>query len=163
MSVTLHTNLGDLKVEVACELVPKAAENFLALCASGYYDGTTFHRNIKGFMVQGGDPTGTGKGGRSIYDTPKGQFEDEIVRELKHNVRGIVSMANSGPDTNRSQFFITYAKQSHLNGKYTVLGRVIDGMDVLDKMERTPTGPGDKPLKEMRVSKVTIHANPLAT
>ncbi|CAA6656264.1 unnamed protein product [Spirodela intermedia] len=141
MSVTLHTNLGDIKCEIACDEVPKTAENFLALCGSGYYDGTIFHRNIKGFMIQGGDPTGTGKG---------------------HNARGILSMANSGPNTNGSQFFITYAKQPHLNGLYTIFGRVIHGFEVLDIMEKTQTGPGDRPLAEIRLNRVTIHANPLA-
>ncbi|XP_021904490.1 peptidyl-prolyl cis-trans isomerase CYP18-1 [Carica papaya] len=119
MSVTLHTNLGDIKCEIFCDEVPKAAENFLALCASGYYDGTIFHRNIKGFMIQGGDPTGTGKGGTSIWGK---KFNDEIRESLKHNARGILAMANSGPNTNGSQFFIAYAKQPHLNGLYTVFG-----------------------------------------
>lgn len=117
MSVTLHTTLGNIKLELYCEEVPRTATNFLALCASGYYDDTIFHRNIRGFMIQGGDPTGTGKGGRSIYDdSPNGKFNDEIVDVLKHSRRGVVSMANSGPNTNGSQFFITYKAQPHLNG-----------------------------------------------
>ncbi|XP_019228360.1 PREDICTED: peptidyl-prolyl cis-trans isomerase CYP18-1 isoform X1 [Nicotiana attenuata] len=177
MSVTLHTNLGDIKCEIFCDEVPRTAElffgsssfsrnsqgsaiqNFLALCASGYYDGTIFHRNIKGFMIQGGDPTGTGKGGTSIWGK---KFNDEIRESLKHNARGILSMANSGPNTNGSQFFMTYAKQPHLNGLYTIFGKVIHGFEVLDIMEKTPTGPGDKPLAEIRLNRVTIHANPLA-
>lgn len=162
MSMTLHTNLGDLKIELFCEEAPKTTTNFLALCASNYYDGTTFHRNIRGFMVQGGDPTGTGKGGKSIYDTSNGKFEDEIVDSLTHSKRGICSMANSGPNTNGSQFFITYKAHSHLNGKFTIFGHVIDGMDTLDKIERVPTGPGDKPLQEIRINSVTVHANPHA-
>eukprot|EP00249_Psilotum_nudum_P006121 c19473_g1_i1 orf=223-630(+) len=133
--------------------------NFLALCARGYYDGTIFHRNIKGFMIQGGDPTGTGRGGTSIWGR---KFNDEIRESLKHNARGILSMANSGPNTNGSQFFIAYAKQPHLNGLYTVFGRVIHGFEVLDLMEKTPTGAGDRPLAEIRLNRVTIHANPLA-
>ncbi|KAJ0770024.1 putative peptidylprolyl isomerase [Helianthus annuus] len=108
-------------------------KNFLALCASGYYDGTIFHRNIKGFMIQGGDPTGTGKGGTSIWGK---KFNDEIRESLKHNARGVLSMANSGPNTNGSQFFITYAKQPHLNGLYTIFGKVIHGFEVLDLMEK---------------------------
>eukprot|EP00193_Tetraselmis_chui_P010551 CAMPEP_0177775668 /NCGR_PEP_ID=MMETSP0491_2-20121128/14250_1 /TAXON_ID=63592 /ORGANISM="Tetraselmis chuii, Strain PLY429" /LENGTH=148 /DNA_ID=CAMNT_0019294303 /DNA_START=270 /DNA_END=716 /DNA_ORIENTATION=+ len=139
MAVTLHTNLGDLKLELHCDSVPRASENFLALAASGYYDGTIFHRNIKGFMVQGGDPTGTGKGGKCIFGTPTGKFPDEIVDSLRHGKRGIVSMANSGPNTNGSQFFITYSKHQHLNGKYTIFGHVIDGQSTLDKMEKVPT------------------------
>ncbi|PON35219.1 Notch [Parasponia andersonii] len=158
-SVTLHTNLGDIKCEIFCDEVPKTAENFLALCGSGYYDGTVFHRNIKGFMIQGGDPIGTGKGGTSIWGK---KFNDEIRESLKHNARGILAMANSGPNTNGSQFFITYAKQPHLNGLYTVFGKVIHGFEVLDLMEKTPTGPGDRPLAEIRLNRVTIHANPLA-
>ncbi|KZO90673.1 cyclophilin-type peptidyl-prolyl cis-trans isomerase [Calocera viscosa TUFC12733] len=159
MSVTLDTSLGEIKIEVFCEAVPRAAENFLALCASGAYNGTLFHRNIKGFMIQGGDPTGTEKGGQSIWGKP---FADEIRSTLKFNNRGIVAMANSGPDTNKAQFFITYAKQSHLDNKYTIFGRVIDGLDTLDVMERVPVNPKNRPLKEIVLNKVTIHANPIA-
>lgn len=162
MAVTLNTTLGSLKLELYCEQVPKAAENFLALCASGYYDGTLFHRNIKGFMIQGGDPTGTGKGGKSVFPTPNGKFPDEITDTLKHTKRGIVSMANSGPNTNGSQFFITYNKHPHLNGKYTIIAQVIDGMDVLDKMEKIKVGAADRPVQEININNVTIHANPLA-
>ncbi|KAJ8468185.1 hypothetical protein ONZ51_g9806 [Trametes cubensis] len=120
MSVTFHTTHGDIKVEIFCEAVPKTAENFLALCASGYYDNCLWHRNIKGFMIQTGDPSGSGKGGQSIWGKP---FSDEIRSTLKFNNRGILAMANSGPDTNKSQFFITYAKQPHLDGKYTIFGK----------------------------------------
>lgn len=157
--MTLKTNLGDIKIEIACELVPKAAENFLALCASGYYNGALFHRNIPGFMIQGGDPTGTGKGGESIW---KRKFEDEFVPQLQHNARGIVSMANSGPDTNGSQFFILYSKQPHLDNVYTVFGRVIHGFDILDAMEKVPVDGKDRPTKEIRIESVVIHANPIA-
>ncbi|XP_022757119.1 peptidyl-prolyl cis-trans isomerase CYP18-1-like [Durio zibethinus] len=117
-------------------------QNFFAPGASGYYDGTIFHRNIKGFMIQGGDPTGTGKGGTSIWAK---KFNDEIQESLKPNCsRGILSMANSGPNTNGSQFFITYAKQPYLNGLYTVFGNVIHGFEVLDLMEKFQTGAGDR-------------------
>ncbi|CAG0895340.1 unnamed protein product [Cyprideis torosa] len=119
-AVTLHTDLGDLKLELYCDRVPKACENFLALCASDYYNGCLFHRNIKGFMVQTGDPAGTGKGGNSIWGQ---KFVDEIRDDLKHDTRGVVSMANNGPNTNGSQFFITYSAQPHLDLKYTVFGR----------------------------------------
>lgn len=160
MSVTLHTTHGDLKIEVFCEAVPKAAENFLALCASNYYDGSIFHRNIKAFMVQTGDPSGSGKGGQSIWGAP---FSDEIRSTLKFNARGIVAMANSGPDTNKSQFFITYSKQPHLDGKYTIFGKVIDGVDsTLDAMERVPVNNKNRPLSEIKLINVTIHANPIA-
>lgn len=162
MSVTLHTSLGDIKIELFCEETPLAAENFLALCASGYYDATRFHRNIKGFMIQGGDPTGTGKGGKSIFHTRDQKFEDEIRPNLKHSKRGVVSMANSGPNTNGSQFFITYKAHGHLDGKHTVFGHVIDGFDVLDKMERVPVENGERPLQDIKLHGVTIHANPMA-
>ncbi|KAI8910826.1 cyclophilin-like domain-containing protein [Gorgonomyces haynaldii] len=159
MSVTLHTNLGDLKIEVFCEAVPRTSENFLALCASGYYNGSPFHRNIKGFMAQTGDPTGTGKGGKSIWDKP---FDDEIKPTLKHHTRGIVSMANKGPNTNESQFFITFGKQTHLDGKYTVFGKLIDGFDTLELIENQPVDAKNKPLSPIVLERVTIHANPLA-
>lgn len=122
MSVTLHTDLGPLKIEIFCEAVPKTAENFLALCASGYYDDCPFHRSIKTFMVQTGDgELGNGKGGKSIWG---GKFEDEIRPALRHNARGVVSMANSGPGTNGSQFFIAYGSHPHLDGLNTVFGKV---------------------------------------
>lgn len=110
-------------------------------------------------MVQGGDPTNTGKGGESIYGKP---FPDELVDTLKHDRRGVVSMANSGPNTNSSQFFITYSKQSQLNRSYTVFGKVIDGFESLDLMEREPVDSNDLPLNEIKIHSVTIHANPIA-
>ncbi|KAJ6623990.1 peptidyl-prolyl cis-trans isomerase-like 3 [Mycena sp. CBHHK59/15] len=160
MSVTLHTTLGELKLEIFCEAVPKTAENFLALCASNYYDDCIFHRNIKGFMVQTGDPTGSGKAGQSIWGKP---FPDEIRTTLKFNARGMVAMANAGPDTNKSQFFITYAKQPHLDGKYTIFGKVIDGADsTLDAMEKVQVNAKNRPLTEFKLTHITIHANPIA-
>mmetsp|Transcript_18599 Transcript_18599/g.59738 ORF Transcript_18599/g.59738 Transcript_18599/m.59738 type:complete len:177 (+) Transcript_18599:70-600(+) len=159
MSVTLHTNLGDLKAELFCDSVPRTTFNFLALAASGYYDGTLFHRNIKGFMVQGGDPTGAGKGGASIWG---GKFADEIHPENKHSARGILAMANSGPNTNGSQFYITYAKHPHLDNSYSVFGKLIDGFETLNAIERTPCNEKHRPLSEIRLEHVTIHANPLA-
>ncbi|THH08595.1 hypothetical protein EW145_g2597 [Phellinidium pouzarii] len=161
MSVTLHTSLGELKIEVFCEAVPKAAENFLALCASGRYDNCKFHRNIAGFIVQTGDPTGTGKGGESIWGST---FADEIRSTLKFNARGVVAMANSGPDTNKAQFFITYnGKQTHLDGKYTIFGKVIDGADsTLDAIERVRVNNKNRPLEDVLLLNVTVHANPIA-
>ncbi|KAK8807413.1 hypothetical protein WA158_004172 [Blastocystis sp. Blastoise] len=159
MSVTLHTNLGDIKVELYCELVPRASENFLALCASNYYDGAKFHRNIKKFMIQGGDPTGTGKGGNSIWGEP---FEDEFHPSLKHNRRGMLSMSNKGPNTNRSQFFFTYSSQPHLDNVYTLFGHIIYGMDVLDIMEKAPVDAKNHPVEDIIIKNVTIHANPFA-
>ncbi|XP_041369274.1 peptidyl-prolyl cis-trans isomerase-like 3 [Gigantopelta aegis] len=160
MSVTLHTDLGDIKLELHCEQCPRTCENFLALCASDYYNGCIFHRNIKGFMVQTGDPTGTGKGGNSIWGT---KFEDEFRDSLKHSTRGILSSANNGPDTNGSQFFFTYAKQPHLDMKYTVFGRIIDGFDTLDALEKVPVDENTyRPVSDIKIRNVTIHANPLA-
>ncbi|GAA6018889.1 hypothetical protein JCM11491_001714 [Sporobolomyces phaffii] len=160
MSVTLHTSHGEIKIEVFCEAVPKTAENFLALAASGAYDGNLFHRNIKGFMIQTGDPSGTGKGGQSIWGRP---FADEVRGTLKFNARGIVAMANSGPDTNKSQFFITYAKQPHLDTKYSIFGRVIDGADsTLDAMEKVPVNDKYRPTQAIKLERVEIHANPIA-
>nr|CAH0099405.1 unnamed protein product [Daphnia galeata] len=160
MSVTLHTDFGNIKIEVFCDVTPRAAENFLALCASNYYNGCLFHRNIKGFMVQTGDPTNTGKGGTSIWGR---KFDDEFTEELKHKNRGYLSMANSGPNTNGSQFFITYGPQPHLDLKYTIFGKVIDGFDVLDELEKLPVNQKNhRPLKDIHLNSVTIHANPLA-
>lgn len=110
-----------------------------------------------------GDPSGTGKGGRSIYNTPNGKFPDEIIDTLKHTKRGVLSMANSGPNTNGSQFFITYKPHPSLNGRHSVFGHVIDGLEVLDRMERVPVGERDRPLADIKINKVTIHANPLAS
>eukprot|EP01113_Clastostelium_recurvatum_P032892 TRINITY_DN4288_c0_g1_i1.p1 TRINITY_DN4288_c0_g1~~TRINITY_DN4288_c0_g1_i1.p1 ORF type:complete len:161 (+),score=25.86 TRINITY_DN4288_c0_g1_i1:53-535(+) len=159
MSVTLHTSLGDIKVELFCEQVPVACENFLALCASNYYNNTIFHRNIKDFMLQGGDPTGTGMGGESIWHKP---FADEFVSSLKHNERGMLSMANSGPDTNGSQFFFIYGKHKHLDNVYTVFGKVLTGFETLDSMEKIPSDQNDRPLMPIKLDRVTIHANPMA-
>lgn len=110
-------------------------------------------------MVQGGDPTGTGKGGESIWG---GYLEDEFHPALKHDRRGIVSMANRGPGTNGCQFFITYGEHKHLNNKYTIFARVIDGMDVLDALEKAPVGKKSRPVTDLVIKSVQIHANPFA-
>ncbi len=107
-------------------------------------------------VVQGGDPTGTGKGGRSIYATPDGKFPDEINDALKHSKRGIVAMANSGPNSNRSQFYIAYKAQPSLNGKYTVFGHVIDGLDTLDRLEKLPVDATDRPRQEVKVGRGSV-------
>uniref|UniRef100_A0A0G4GNF9 Peptidyl-prolyl cis-trans isomerase n=1 Tax=Chromera velia CCMP2878 TaxID=1169474 RepID=A0A0G4GNF9_9ALVE len=160
MAVTMKTNFGDLKVELFCHQAPQTCKNFLALCASGYYNNTSFHRNMKGFMIQGGDPTGTGKGGESIYGK---YFPDEFNAALKHDRRGVLSMANqSKPDTNGSQFFFTYSRQPHLNGNYTVFGRLIDGLDTLDKLEKEPVSAKNRPTNPITIESVVIHANPIA-
>ena len=158
--MTLHTTHGDLKVEVYCDRAPTVAYNFLSLCAANAYDGTNFLRNIQSFLVQGGDTTGTGKGGECIWG---GLMPDEFINDLRHDSRGVVSMASSKPDEVGSQFFITYAAQPHLDGKQSVVGKVLFGWDCLDKMERVPVkGKKYRPQEEMTIVKVTIHANPFA-
>ncbi|CCX33043.1 cyclophilin-like domain-containing protein [Pyronema domesticum] len=161
MSVTLHTTLGPLKIELFVEACPKTCENFLALAASGYFDDVPFHRNLAGFITQTGDgELKTGKGGKSIWG---GFFEDEISPALRHNARGIVSMANKGENTNASQFFVTYAAQKHLDGRNTVFGKVIDGADTtLTKIEEVEVDKKNRPKTPVKIQKVTIHANPLA-
>lgn len=170
MSVTLHTTIGDMKLEIYCDTCPRTAFNFLALCASGAYDGTNFHRNIKGFMIQGGsteDKTGV-KGGESIWGPVP--FPDEFHPDNVHDKRGVLSMANKGPNTNRSQFFLLYEPQPHLNNLHTVFGRLLDGWQVLDKMEKLPIMGSKAPKKKLEhcpidppvIKRVTVHANPLA-
>ncbi|KAL1883015.1 hypothetical protein VTK73DRAFT_90 [Phialemonium thermophilum] len=166
MSVTLHTTVGDLKIEIFCESVPKTAENFLALCASNYYDGSPFHRLIPSFMVQTGAPAHPSppenpKGGRSIWG---GTFEDEIRPALRHSGRGIVSMANKGPGTNGSQFFILFDKAPHLDGLNTVFGRLIgdESLATLARLEHLEVDAKNRPKDPVRIESVTIHANPLA-
>lgn len=137
-----HTVRGDIKIQLFAKEAPNTVNNFVFLARDGYYNNTTFHRVIGGFMAQGGDPTGTGRGG------PGYQFADErSALALKHDSAGILSMANAGANTNGSQFFITYGPTPHLNGKHAVFGKVIDGMDVLKSIrERDPMRarePGD--------------------
>ncbi|KAK3683789.1 putative peptidylprolyl isomerase-like protein [Podospora appendiculata] len=166
MSVTLHTTLGDLKIEVFCESVPKTAENFLALCASDYYNDSPLHRVIPGFMVQTGAPANPSppdnpKGGRSIYGQ---SFEDEIRPALRHHERGILSMANKGPGTNGSQFFILFEKAPHLDGLNTVFGKLLgdDSLATLAKIEALEVDKKGRPKEPVKIERVTIHANPLA-
>lgn len=140
--LTLHTTLGPLNLELHTDLVPRTCENFLLLAGRGAYDGTPFHRVIKGFMVQGGDPTGSGRGGQSAWGTP---FQDEFHPRLTHASRGVLSMANSGPNSNGSQFFITFKDTPHLDRKHTVFGRLVGGEDTLKALECLPVDAGDRP------------------
>jgi cyclophilin family peptidyl-prolyl cis-trans isomerase len=140
-SARFKTERGDIVVELHADKVPLTVENFVNLARSGFYDGTTFHRVISGFMAQGGDPTATGSGG------PGYQFGDEFHPSLRHDGAGILSMANAGPGTNGSQFFLTFGPTPHLDDKHSVFGKVTDGMDVLRSIrERDPRDrePGDK-------------------
>mmetsp|Transcript_4862 Transcript_4862/g.12449 ORF Transcript_4862/g.12449 Transcript_4862/m.12449 type:complete len:169 (-) Transcript_4862:746-1252(-) len=160
MSATLHTSLGDVKVELACEEVPRLCFNWLALAASGYYDGTLFHRLIPGFVVQGGKPAGEGQGsGESIWG---GKFEDQFHPALRHASRGVLSMATREPDSNASQFFITLAAQPHLDNKSCAFGQVVAGYDVLDRIEAVPVGRKNRPEQPIELRRITVHANPLA-
>ena len=138
----LKTERGDIVAELYADRTPLTVENFVNLARSGFYDGTTFHRVISGFMAQGGDPTGTGRGG------PGYQFDDEFHPDLRHDGAGVLSMANAGPGTNGSQFFITFSATPHLDDRHTVFGRVVEGMDVLNSLrERDPgrdPNPGDR-------------------
>ena len=137
---------GRIKIELFVNVVPKTAENFRKLCDDKKYAGIPFHRVIKGFMIQGGDITAkNGTGGMSIYGT---KFPDENFK-LRHNEPGILSMANSGPDTNSSQFFITTKETPHLDGKHVVFGKVVSGMDVVYKLERIPVDHSDKPVHDI--------------
>ena len=151
--VVLETNQGNIEIKLFGEVAPKACENFLGLAKKGYYDGLIFHRVIKGFMIQGGDPTGTGAGGESFFGAP---FKDEVSDSVGFDKPGILAMANAGPGTNGSQFFITVAATPWLNGHHTIFGEVISGYDVVEKISQVATRAGDKPLKEQKIVHVTV-------
>ena len=147
--MTMQTTEGPIVFELFDEEAPKTVENFRKLAGDGFYDGLTFHRVIKDFMIQGGCPQGTGTGG------PGYTFEDEI--NDRKIVRGALAMANAGPNTNGSQFFlVTTEAAPWLDGKHTVFGRVTDGMDVVDKIEGTPTGANDRPVEDQRIESITF-------
>ena len=148
-NATMQTNHGTIELELFDDDAPKTVENFTKLARDGFYDGVIFHRVIPDFMIQGGDPTGTGSGG------PGYQFEDEFNDNKV--VRGALAMANAGPNTNGSQFFIVTADACPwLDGKHTVFGRVTSGMDVVDTIEQVDTGPGDRPLDDVRIESVAV-------
>jgi peptidyl-prolyl cis-trans isomerase B (cyclophilin B) len=178
--VEMKTNMGSIKIKLFPVQAPKTVENFVKHSENGYYDGLIFHRIINGFMIQGGDPTGNGTGGQSIYGAP---FEDEFSQEL-FNLRGALSMANAGPNTNGSQFFIVHSQQVDpgmksqmeqagypqeivdayiekggtpwLDFRHTVFGQVIEGMDVVDTIANVRTGMQDKPLHDVVIEKVEV-------
>uniref|UniRef100_A0A8C9FC74 RING-type E3 ubiquitin-protein ligase PPIL2 n=1 Tax=Pavo cristatus TaxID=9049 RepID=A0A8C9FC74_PAVCR len=140
------------------ELTPRTCENFIKLCKKNYYDGTIFHRSIRNFVIQGGDPTGTGTGGESYWGKP---FKDEFKPNLSHTGRGILSMANSGPNTNKSQFFITFRSCAYLDKKHTVFGRVVGGFETLTAMENVESDPKtDRPKEEIRIQATTVFVDP---
>ncbi|MDS0475882.1 peptidylprolyl isomerase [Natrinema sp. 1APR25-10V2] len=166
VTATLHTNKGDIEVELYDERAPRTVDNFVGLATGGktwtdpetgeevegepLYDDVAFHRVIEGFMIQGGDPTETGRGG------PGYQFDDEFHEELRHDDEGILSMANSGPDTNGSQFFITLDPQPHLDDRHSVFGKVIDGMDVVREIGNVDTDANDQPKEDVVLESVSV-------
>ncbi len=149
ITATLHTNHGSIELELYPENAPKTVENFVKLAGEGFYDGVVFHRVIPDFMIQGGDPTGTGRGG------PGYEFEDE---HNEHKVeRGALAMANAGPNTNGSQFFIVTADACPwLDDKHTVFGRVASGMDVVDQISLVPRNASDRPRKDVAIERVEL-------
>ncbi|KYK61018.1 putative cyclophilin E [Drechmeria coniospora] len=146
--IVLDTTMGPITVELYTSHAPKTCSNFSTLVRRGYYTSTIFHRIIPDFMIQGGDPTGTGRGGASIYGD---KFDDEIDPALKHTGAGVLSMANAGPNTNGSQFFITLAPTPWLDGKHTIFGRVKQGMSTVKRMGLVPTGAEDRPVEEVKI------------
>ena len=149
----MKTNQGTITIELYPDIAPKAVENFIKLSQKGYYNGVIFHRVIKNFMIQGGDPTGTGRGGESIWGK---EFANEYKPNVVFDKPGILAMANRGPNTNGSQFFITVAPTPWLNGGYTIFGKVIKGFNVVKKIENSKTGRGDKPVEKQVIESVTI-------
>lgn len=148
--IMIETNLGSIKVQLFDDKVPATAGNFKSLVEKKFYDGTVFHRVIKDFMIQGGDPEGTGMGG------PGYEIKDEFHPSLKHNKKGLLSMANSGPNTGGSQFFITLVPTPWLDGKHAIFGEVIEGMDIVEKIGSTQTDSNDRPLKEVVVKSMKL-------
>jgi len=151
--VVLETNQGVVEVKLMPDVAPKACESFIGLVEKGYYEGIIFHRVIKNFMIQGGDPTGTGTGGESFWGAP---FKDEVISSVKFDKPGILAMANSGPNTNGSQFFITTIPTPWLNMRHTIFGEVSSGYDVIEKIENTAVGAGDKPIVEQKIIKAYL-------
>lgn len=151
------TNHGSMNIALYPEFAPKAVWNFIQLAKRGYYNGVAFHRNIKNFMIQGGDPTGTGRGGQSCWGK---NFADEFEGPLVHDTRGVLSMANKGKDTNTSQFFILYRAAPHLNRKHTIFGRVVEGLDVLERLEKVTVDDKSKPTEPCTIEDVTILIDP---
>lgn len=149
-TATFETSEGTFKVELFEDKAPITTKNFIDLAQKGFYNGIIFHRVIEGFMIQGGDPTGTGRGG------PGYTIKDEFHKELKHDTPGILSMANAGANTGGSQFFITLAPTPWLDNKHAVFGKVTQGLDVVQKIGKTKTGAADRPVNNQTINKVTI-------
>ena len=156
-SVTLNTSKGDITIELFTDVVPKTVENFTKLAGDGFYDGVKFHRVIKGFMIQGGDPLTKDDSKMALWGTggPGYKFADEIGPK-NSNAVGTISMANAGPNTNGSQFFINTAANNFLDGKHTVFGKVTAGMDVVTAIENVKTGEADRPIEAVVINSITI-------
>jgi peptidyl-prolyl cis-trans isomerase-like 1 len=153
-NIEIKSSMGSFVIELYWNHAPRTCQNFFTLCTSGHYNNVIFHRIINDFMIQGGDPTGTGRGGKSIYGA---KFDDEISKDLKHVGAGILSMANSGPNTNGSQFFITLAPTPHLDGKHTIFGRIQSGMKVIHRMGLVQTDKTDRPVDDVKIFSASPH------
>jgi peptidylprolyl isomerase len=149
----METTAGRIELKLFPDVAPKACENFLGLAKKGYYDGILFHRVIDGFMIQGGDPTATGAGGESLWGEP---FEDEVRADVRFDRKGLLAMANAGPATNGSQFFITLAPTPHLNMKHTIFGEVVSGMDVVERIGKTPVDGSDRPREDQKILRIEV-------
>ena len=149
-TAVFNTSMGDFRIELFEQRAPKTTANFIKLAGDGFYDGLAFHRVIENFMIQGGCPEGTGRGG------PGYTIEDEFHPELTHDAAGVLSMANAGPNTGGSQFFITLAATDWLDGKHAVFGKVTDGMDVVERIGAVQTDDGDRPLEDVTINTLSI-------
>lgn len=156
-TVVLETNQGSIEIKLLPKIAPKACENFKKLAEKGYYNGIAFHRVIKGFMIQTGDPTATGAGGDSTWGRP---FEDEVSPNVKFDKTGIVAMANAGPNTNTSQFFITTAKTPWLNMRHTIFGEVVSGCDAVLRIENAKTDSSDRPIMQQKIIRAYLKTTP---
>jgi len=151
--IVVETNQGMIEMKLFSKIAPLACENMICLAEKAFYNGIIFHRIIKGFMLQGGDPTGTGRGGQSIWVE---KFKDEFSDNVKFDRKGLLAMANAGPNTNGSQFFIAVAPTPWLNGKHTIFGEIISGYEVVQKIENSPADSSDRPLKEQKILKMYL-------
>lgn len=156
----MQTSHGNLNFELHCDIAMRVCWNFITLCERGYYDGVPFHRLVPGFMLQGGDPSGSGSGGQSAWGKGK-PFRDTFDARILHDSRGVLSMANSGLHANGSQFFVTLKAASHLDYKHSVFGRLVGGAAVLDRIEGVGADKKEKPLQEVMILKATVFTNPV--
>lgn len=152
-TIVMETTQGIVEIDLWPDVAPKACDNFIQLVEKKYYDGLIFHRVIKNFMIQGGDPTGTGAGGSSVWGK---NFSDECAPQVKFDKPGLLAMANRGPNTNGSQFFITTVSTPWLNMRHTIFGQVVKGMEIIAKIENSPCGPQDRPIETQKIIKAYV-------